>query len=204
MTIAEDAQQRIDTYLKRVRHRLRGVADANARDIIEELRSHILDKAAVGGNVSEAGVEAALASLGSPEELANQYVTDDLLARAETSRSPLIILNSLLRWAGLSIAGGLVLLGSLLGYFLALIFALVALLKPLHPQAAGLWVLPSAPNSYSLRLGFGGVPEGGRELLGWWIVPIGLFLGYGLFLVTTRFALWSVRQYRRSRELPHG
>ncbi len=97
MTIADDAQPRIDAYLKRVRKNLRGVAEANARDIVEELRSHIVEKASVGGTVGAVGVDAAIASLGSPEELAHQYVTDDLLARAESSRSPLLILNSLLR-----------------------------------------------------------------------------------------------------------
>ncbi len=204
MTIADDAQQKIEAYLKLLRKGLRGITDENAREIVEELRSHILDKASVSGNVTAVGVDAALARLGTPEEIAHQYVTDDLLARAEATRSPLVILNSLLRWAGLSVAGAIVFLGSLIGYFLALVFALVALLKPLHPQSAGLWRLPDQPNSYSIRLGFGSVPAGGRELLGWWIVPIGLFLGYGLFLLTTRFALWSVRQYRRSRGLPHG
>jgi HAAS len=202
MTIADDAQRRIDAYLKQLRKGLRGIGDDDARDIVEELRSHILDKASVGGDINVARVEAALAALGTPEELARQYVTDDLLARAEASRSPLLILNSLLRWAGLSVAGAFVLLGTFIGYFLAVVFALVALLKPLHPHTAGLWMLSG--NEYSIRLGFAGAPAGAREVLGWWIVPIGLFLGYGLFLLTTRFALWSVRQYRRSRELPHG
>ena len=39
----------------------------------------------------------------------------------------------------------------------------------------------------SLRLGFGSAPPGGRELLGWWIVPIGLVVGCGLVMLTTRF-----------------
>jgi uncharacterized membrane protein len=41
-----------------------------------------VEKAAAGG------VDATLDSLGNPEELASQYLTDNLLARAEVSRSP--------------------------------------------------------------------------------------------------------------------
>jgi len=185
---------------------LRGMNDEDAREIVEELRSHITDKAAASGQVTAAGVDAALAGLGSPEELASQYMTDDLLARAESSRSPLRILESLFRWASLSVAGFLVLLGSIAGYFLGVVFFLCAALKPFHPHSAGLWILPDSAGdaSISLRLGFGSAPAGGREVLGWWIVPIGLVVGCGLVMLTTHFALWCARQYRKSRVLPRG
>jgi uncharacterized membrane protein len=80
-----DAQQTIEAYLGRLRRRLRGVNDNEVREIVEELRSHIMDKAATSGEVTASGVDAALAALGSPEELAFQYMTDNLLARAEVS-----------------------------------------------------------------------------------------------------------------------
>ncbi len=206
MAISGDAQQRIEAYLGRLRRRLRGMNDEDAREIVEELRSHITDKAAASGQVTAAGVDAALAGLGSPEELASQYMTDDLLARAESSRSPLRILESLFRWASLSVAGFLVLLGSIAGYFLGVVFFLCAALKPFHPHSAGLWILPDSAGdaSISLRLGFGSAPAGGREVLGWWIVPLGLVVGCGLVMLTTRFALWCARQYRKSRVLPRG
>jgi hypothetical protein len=206
MTMSGDAQQRIEAYLSRLRQRLRGMNDADAHEIVEELRSHITDKASASGQVTAAGVDAALGALGSPEELASQYMTDDLLARAEVSRSPVRILESLFRWASLSVAGFLVLLSSIVGYFLGIAFILVAALKPFHPQTAGLWVFPDGPgdSAISVRLGFVSAPADGRELLGWWIVPLGLGVGCALVMLTTRFALWCVRQYRRSRVLPRG
>ena len=206
MSMPGDAQQRIEAYLSRLRARLRGMNDEDAHDIVEELRSHIVDKATASGDVTPAGVDAALAALGSPEALASQYMTDELLARAEVSRSPVRILESLFRWASLSVAGFFALLGALVGYFLGVVFILCAVLKPFHPQTAGLWVIPDGPDDFmiSLQLGFGIAPVGGKEVLGWWIVPVGLVAGCGLVMLTTRFALWCVRQYRRSRVLPRG
>ena len=185
---------------------MRGINEQDVREIVEELRSHILDKASVSGEVTADGVDATLAALGSPEELAGEYMTDNLLARAEVSRSPVRILESLFRWASLSVAGFFVFLSSIVGYFLGVAFMLCALLKPVHPQTAGLWIIPTGADdtTISLRLGFGSAPAGGRDVLGWWIVPIGLVVGCGLVMLTTRFALWCVRQYRRSRVLPPG
>lgn len=202
--MASDVQQRIEAYLSRLRGRLQGVNGEEVREIVEELRSHIMDKAAASGEVTAAGVDAALAALGSPEELASQYMTDNLLARAEVSRSPLQILKSLFLWASLSVAGFFVLLGSIVGYFFGVVLMLVAVAKLFHPRTAGLWTYPDGTGGmeFSFRLGFGSAPVGGKDLLGWWIIPIGWLAGCGLVMLTTHIAVWFVRQYRRSRVLP--
>ena len=97
MTIPDHAQQKIEAYLARVRAQLRGFNDQQVAEIVAELRSHVIDKLAISGDaVTPAQVDAILAALGTPEELANQYITDNLLARAEVSRSPLRILDSLI------------------------------------------------------------------------------------------------------------
>jgi len=201
--MADDPQQKIDVYLNRIRERLRGLRAEERHEILEELRGHIMEKAAAGG-MTGAAVDAALESLGRPEELAREYVTDELLARAEVSRSPLRILDSLFRWASLSIAGFFVLLGAITGYFLGVVFLLVAALKPFHPETAGLWASRDASGNLSLsvHMGFGYAPVSGREVLGWWIVPIGLLSGCLLVILTTRFGLWCARIYRKSRALP--
>jgi uncharacterized membrane protein len=206
-SLTAEAQQKIDAYLAMLRRGLRGMNEKDVREIIEELRSHILDRASVNEEeVTATRVGATLGALGSPEQLAGEYLTDNLLAMAEVTRSPVRILEILFRWASLSVAGFFVLLGSIVGYFLGAAFILCALLKPVHPQTAGLWILAAGTDhpTISLRLGFGDAPPGGRELLGWWIVPIGLVMGCGLVMLTTRFGLWCVRQYRKSRILPPG
>jgi hypothetical protein len=204
MTTAEgaislDSRQRIDAYLEKLRKSLLGISREEALDIVRELRSHILEKAAEGGELTAPAVEATLSALGSPHELAAQYMADNLIARAARSRSPIVLLHALIRWASLSIAGVFILLGCILGYLVGASFVICAILKPLHPRTAGLWKL--GDESYSLRLGFGNVPAFGRELMGWWIVPVGLLAGGGLCLVTSRFALWCARKYRGTHNL---
>ena len=201
-----DSRQRIEAYLGTLRGRLRGIPEQEVREIVDELRSHIIDRSAAAGEITATGVDAALAALGTPEELASQYMTDNLLARAEVSRSPLQILRSLFRWASLSVAGFCVLLGSVVGYFFGAVFILVGMLKPFHPHSAGLWIFPNGSGEceMSFRLGFGSVPAGGRDLLGWWIVPIGWIAGCGLVMLTTHIAVWFVRQYRKSWALARG
>ena len=197
---------RVEDYLERLRKALAGLSREAASDILEELRSHILEKAALneGGEITPAAVENVLAALGSPEELAAEYMADDLLERASRGWSPLLLLRGLLRWASLSAAGVFVFIGCVAGYFLGGSFMLCAILKPLHPQTAGLWRLADGANSFSLRLGFGTIPAGGTELLGWWIVPLGLLMGGGLCFVTTQIALWCAQRYRRSHALSRG
>jgi hypothetical protein len=65
-----------------------------------------------------------------------------------------------------------------------------------------LWLLPAGSDvEISLRLGFGAAPPDGRELLGWWIVPLGWGAGCGLVVLTTRFALWCAGLYRKAHVL---
>ena len=190
--------------MKRTSRALRGISDDEVREIIAELRSHILDKAGASGEVTAAAVGATLAGLGNPEDLASQYLTDNLLARAEVSRSPLRILRSSFRWASLSLAGFFVLLGSTVGYFFGAVFILVAMAKLFHPRTAGLWTYPDSNGEVALsfRLGFGSVPVGGHDVLGWWFVPIGWVTGFAMVLLTTSAAVWCARQYRKSRVFP--
>lgn len=203
MKAAVEAHDRVEGYLNEVRKGLRGLREEQLTEIIAELRSHILERAAGGGDLTAEGVNAALRALGSPAELAREYATDEVLARAEISRTPLRLLDSLFGWATMSLAGFAVLIVTVIGYFFGFVFVTVAVLKPFHPATAGLWSLSDRPGDteLSLRMGFGTIPVSGHEVLGWWIVPLGLVVGCGLGIVTTRFALWCVRMYRRSRAL---
>ncbi len=198
MTIASQSQQKIDSYLDRLRQGLRGVREEDTRDIVEELRSHIVEKAADGGEMTAARIESVLAQLGSPEELASQFATDNLLARAQSSRAPWTILRGVFRWAKISVSGFLVLIISTVGYMIGGSFFLAALLKPLNPKV-GLWKI--GPHAYSLALGMTDHRMHGHELLGWFLIPVGLCVGGGTIMLTSHFALWSIRRFREEHRL---
>ena len=177
----------LDEYFNELRVSLHGLPDADIEEIVAELRSHVLDS-----GVSE---ELALRRLGSPRDLGRLYQTESLLARASRSRSPLLILRSVVRWAGISVVGFWVLLELLAGYTIALSFTIAAIMKLFAPVRAGLWRL--ADGSLSLHLGFSGPPPLGREVMGWSIVPVGLLLGAASVLLTMTFARWCLRRFRK-------
>jgi hypothetical protein len=204
MSATDEQQQKIEAYLAKLRAGLRSMNEHEVHEIIRELRAHIADKMVVGGEATTSTVDTTLDALGSPEALANQYLAVALLSRAQINRSPVRILQGLFRWASLSIAGLLVMAASIVGYVLGCALMLTALLKLIHPRAAGLWAYPTSTGDLelSLRMGFGGPPIGARDVLGWWILPVGLLTGCGLVALTTRFALWCARRYRQSPVLP--
>jgi uncharacterized membrane protein len=197
-------EQRIEAYLYRLRGSLHGFKNEDVNEIVDELRSHILEKIADSEQelpgIAETALDEALAGLGSPEQLAAQYAADNVLARTEATRSPLRILQSLFRWASLSTAGLFLFLTTLIGYLSGIVFILVAIAKVFHPHSAGLWSIPNGidDHEYSFRLGFGTPPATGNDVLGWWIVPLGWMAGGGLVMLTTQVAIWFVRQYRKT------
>ncbi|HWW62157.1 MAG TPA: hypothetical protein VN181_12375 [Thermoanaerobaculia bacterium] len=169
-----------DEYLDELRARLRGVPDAE--DIVAEIRGHVHD--------AGPDVQATLARLGTPSELAALYAT-------ERSNSPALLFRSLFRFATVSIGGFFALLGLAAGYVLAISFFLAAIIKPFAQHRTGVWRL--ADGEISLRLGLlSAPPAGSEELLGWWIVPIGLLAGALVLWLTPRFGRWATRRFRRS------
>jgi hypothetical protein len=195
MTPTAESQKTIDAYLAALRKQLRDLMDEDVKDIVEEIRTHILDK--TSGDDPADSVPCTLAALGTPEELASRYRTEELLKRARMARSPGYLVRSLLRWAALSIAGIIVFLISVIGYCLGGGLFILGALKLISPHKTGIWGVFTSHN-WSLAFQSGG-QNGGKDLLGWWLVPIGLILGGALLFLTFRFGLWSIRKFWRPR-----
>lgn len=201
----DSAENAMEQYLGRLRKRLRGMNDSDAREIVAELRAHIVEKSSASGQMTSAAVQATLVALGTPEELARLYTTDELLARAVVTRSPLRIIGGVFHMASLSAAGFLVLIVTVTGYTIGALSVLAAFAKLIHPHTGGIWLIPNGDDlEISVRMGFGAPPANGRELLGKWFVPVALFAGCGVLVLTTKFAVWCVQKFRQSRALPGG
>lgn len=191
-------QKMIEAYLADLRARLRSLPAEHVTEIVEEIRSHILDTAATGGAMTEAGVSSALTRLGPPSALAASYVTDNLLVRAQQHHMPWTILRAIFQWATLSLKGFLVFLVCVAGYCFGAGFFIAALAKPFNHKV-GLWLTNA--DTYSLVLGMTNAIPQGHELLGWKLIPVGFALGGGTVFLTTQLALWFIHQFRETRSM---
>lgn len=183
----------LDTYLEQVRRYLKSLPNSVADEIVAELRSHVLDR--VAGQPTPNQVEAAIAALGSPRDVAHMNLTERVGAEVEEDRSPLTVLRGIGRLAGLSLYGAFAGLVSFTGYVMAAGFLITAISKLISRTNAGLWRISDAGGDH-YTLGITNGPKG-QELLGWWIVPISLVLTVVLAWLTWRFGLFSVRVMRR-------
>jgi hypothetical protein len=188
----------LDCYLDQVRRGLKGLPKSEADEIVAELHAHVLDK--VAGSPTPKQVEAAIAALGSPREVARANLTERVAAQVDEDRSPLSVLRGVARLASLSIYGAFAGLVSLIGYAAAAGFLVVALVKPFRGERAGLWVSRSVAGDLNFSLGVVDHSPSSQELLGWWIIPIGIVMGLLLGWLTWRFGIFSVRRMRRSAQ----
>ncbi len=205
MILSAESQKTIDTYLAALRKELRELMDEDANDIAEEIRFHILDKIEDGS--SSQAIAATLTALGTPKDLAARYRTDELMKRAQSTRSPLLSLHSLFRWAMLSLVGLIVFAASVIGYTLGGILVIIGFYKLIFPRNGGFWFNPR-PGGHGIdgEAGFSFTSGGpwkhpGHEILGMWLVPIGLILGSGLLLFTFWLGRWCIRKLWRPRAL---
>jgi hypothetical protein len=199
MKYTAESQKAIDDYLATLRRQLRDLMDEDVRDIVEEIHAHILDK--TSGEPSPEKIASALNALGSPQQLALRYHTDELLQRAQLSRSPALLLRSILRWAALSVGGMAVFMLSGIGYCIGGILFGIALLKAFFPRQAGLNIEYTQGHLVSAGFGAGSGPHTGYDPIGLWLIPICLVLGGGILFITFRLGLWTLRFFSRPRRV---
>ena len=198
MSGAPTTEREIESYLTRLRASLRGLPAEQVEDIAREIHSHLIESA---GSDLERLTEA-LARLGDPAALGSAYRMDDLALRAQSSRSPILLLRLVMRWATRSLEGLGALVVAVLGYGTALIALGCALVKPFMPDRVGLWVQKVPPDDWSFQLGrVATAPIDAREVLGWYIVPLGLLVGAIALTATSRYLLEKVRKFRSARSV---
>jgi uncharacterized membrane protein len=193
MSGPSNLQPKIDSYLMQLRRSLGELPPEEVAEILQEIRGHILERAEASGELTEARLVEILKALGRPEEIAPLYQAESVVAKARTSFSPTLVLRGVLRWAMLSFWGFAVFLLGLAGYGIALAWLIGAIGKILAPHKFGAWVSPD-----TLSIGTNNNPAA-REILGWWLVPVGLALGGVFTVATTRLLRWLLRFARIAR-----
>jgi hypothetical protein len=197
MTADDAASRTLDIYLRQVGHGLRGLPADEAKEIVDELRSHAIDRA--GGTLTASSVDATIAGLGPARDLAGLYLAERMAEQVEASRSPLLILKTVWRLAGLSVRAFFTLLLSFVGYATGASFLICAALKPIFPDQVGFWVnLDPSLGVPTFSIGIVNNPAA-HEIMGWWLIPFCLVMGALIIWLTWRLGLGAVRRLGRAR-----
>lgn len=193
MTQAETLQRRIDSYLAELRRCLGELPPEEVHDILQEIRGHILESAEASGELTEERLVTILNALGRPEEIAPLYQVDSVVAKARTSLSPRLVMRGIQRWSVVSAWGLVLFVLGIVGYSTGFSLMLSALAKIISPDHVGAWVNGG-------HFSIGSISNAGaRDVLGWWLVPIGLAVGALVVLGTTRLLRWTLRFARIRR-----
>jgi len=177
-------------YFAEVERRLVGIDEEDRAELRSDLETHLADSfAAESEERGEADrLASAIRRLGRPADYLRPVLADQLLARGTRTYNPTPIARGLYHSLKLGSTRAATAVGFAFGYIALAIFALMALLKPFWGDHVGLFREPNGTISF----GIVGNSSGGEELLGFWIIPISLFVVAVLYIILTR-ALRSVR-----------
>lgn len=178
-----------ERFLKEVRRGLGALDAAERDDVVEELRSHMLERLAQGKPDVLDGFE-------EPATLAASFVSERALRGALASGTPWSVSRALLISARDSIAVLFALVALVLVQLVAFFLILTAALKPFAPKDFGLWT--GNGNFYVGR----GTPSA-TEVLGWWGIPVLLSVGVLLIWLSNR-GLRALARWRLSTRRPIG
>ena len=188
----------LDRYLARLEAELRAVPPAERQEILLETRSHVLERTS---RVPSLTVGDVLAELGSPEAYARQFLKEDAPVR-ERESAPLAqrpgALHGLARlatgrWTTLPLF-----LVVLAGYAVATFAFVFAAAKILEPNATGLFV-DYVDGRRSVMLVWSDPTPDGRDVLGWWLVPIALGISATIHLILSALLRRVLRNDVRGR-----
>jgi hypothetical protein len=191
--MANDAcPEQLEQYLQAVAGYLTSQSDEDRLEIIRELRSHVLDS--VNGDFSQDALTSALAKLGLPRKVARINLRIRVASAEGNNPTPWHTAKTVARLAFFGGEGLAVLVLSSVGYAFAGCWLLTALAKPFAPDRVGLWLIPDAHGDLSLSLGRHGAGVLGHDILGWWIIPLGLVIAGACGVVMYRYDRRFVRR----------
>ena len=127
--LPDDVMATVNQYCARLGKALHKVPSSERDEIVEEVRSHILERLEAETEVSQRTVSEILRAVGDPRELASEYRTQAMLRHAVHSRSPWVLLRATLAWASRGVAGLVAFFATVAGYGCTAVFFLCVLLN---------------------------------------------------------------------------
>jgi hypothetical protein len=199
MTATTGRLAKVDDYLRRMEEELRtkGVNAAQRREILAELKSHLVDRIAeFQAEGSPDPVGQALAALGDPLEIASELAATANLRAASHSFFPTSLLSAAWSMARKFGRGLRLFLFGFVGYILSLGALITVVMKMVLPDRVGFWV-----GDFGFVWGIPPNTAAGRELAGNWFIPITAWLAILFAVGTTLLLRHQVRSFLRSHNL---
>jgi uncharacterized membrane protein len=201
MTNEDKAISLMNDYIKQLKWSLSKLPSEDREEIIQEVHGHLMDRLKASETVED--FQKTLREFGPPEEYARSFLENYEASAALASASPWQILQQNFRMIGHRGSVALSFLVILFLYILSVFLILVGLLKPFFSKNIGAWVFE---NPFGILFGFNFTPGSGKEILGYWIIPLSIILGAVLFVVTSRLSRFNLvaiteRQFHKIRNL---
>ena len=198
MTLTETGESRVNGYLFVLERSLRSFLPLEVvRDAVREIESHVRERVASADatpNEREA-LEKILAELGPPLRVAQAYSAERTIDEAVTTGRFVPMVRAVGHLALTTFAGFWAAVGLLVGYLVSFAFIALAVLKPIFPNNVGVAYKGGIP------IGFGAQfpVEPGLVPAGYWMVPVCLVCGLGIFVGTHRGARLFLSRWRNRR-----
>jgi uncharacterized membrane protein len=180
-------------YDKRLQHILRKTDKEEKKELLLEIKSHLLESFRQDPAESEEEkLLNAIDRLGDPEIFLRPLIADKYMTRASRTLSPKDVVKGLYfsLFTGFKKAFVSFLLG--LGYILVFVLAAIAVLKPFFPNHVGLILFNDGSMTGGMSFNSSGVKI---DYLGYWVIPIAACLSVLLYIGLTKY----LRIARRSR-----
>jgi uncharacterized membrane protein len=202
MQLTSTGEARVRGYLFVLeRSLLTFLARAQADDVVREIHSHILERAAETEPVpnEKDALERILAHLGSPHAVARAYSAEMAAEEAVVTGHVLAVGRALLHLGAAGVRGFFTVIALCIGYTVGAGLVLLAPLKLIAPENVGIIMRGGLPVAVGAVFP---VPPDARIVGGYWVVPVALLVGGAVLLFTHRAARATLRRWletRRSR-----
>jgi len=200
--ISKDAHKILEDYLSRLKTKLKTLPKSDRQEILKEIQSDIfteieIEKRERGRSETEI-LFFILENLGKPEEVSAEILSKRLISfRGNFIRryTILTIRNFYIAFIGF-ISSSL----AFIIYFFGFLFLAMACFEPFFPKNIGLFNSEKGFGGFGIILkgtfiGIDGYNPRGEEILGFWIIPIGIFLGFMLIFLANVIQIKSKKYF---------
>jgi amino acid transporter len=197
--LTETGESRVNGYLFVLERSLKSFLPHEVtRDAVREIESHLRERviAADGAPNEREAVERILAELGPPLRVAQAYSAERTIDEAVATGRFVPTVRAVGHLAEKTVTGFVTAFVLFIGYATSFAFFAIAVLKPVFPDNVGIQYLHGFPVGLGAHFP---VPPSTNLRGGYWIIPIALFFGMGIFVATHRGARKYLAQWRGRR-----